>query len=269
MRRIKYMMFLIVSIMFVSIVSAGCSGKSSGTPPGEPGGAQVDRVVVSRSIEFARVNDKPYGIFDGKKEIEAFAKAIQTGDKMRGQLDIDFPDYDVVIDRNGKRKQIHLWLDQRSNRGMFTYVSDTGTGYTLTEKSTKELVDLIWGIGYDSDKAAENGDVVAELSGGVRNAEHWLSFVDHVERGELADIQVVYYTKEGDPIFRNLIHNGDSLRLRYDNTHDAYGTPVDRTDFCEGIEAQETEQGTVYTLSGCGDSETGFELVLPGSGGGD
>jgi hypothetical protein len=274
MKRIVMITLFILGLAAIALV-AGC-GKSgepaSPAPTTRAGGegapkeqrGEEDRVVVSRSIDFAQVNERPYAVFVGKEEIDAFAKAIKTGDKMKGVLDIDFPDYDIVIDQKGTQRKVHMWLDRNGNRGMYVFVGETGTGFTMTEKATKELIGLIWGIRYDSDMAAANGDVVSALSGGVLNAERWLSFVGNMEDGERDEVQVVHYTIEGDPIFRNLIYDGHSFRLRYDTTHDAYGAPLDRTDFCQGVQADETDEGTVYTLTGCGDSETWFELMLPG-----
>lgn len=254
-------LLLVLSMALIALVT-GC-GKSEEQAPPANHTENADRVVVSRSIDFNQVNGRPYAVFDGKDEIAAFAKAVKTGDKMRGVLDIDFPDYDIVIQQNGKRSELHMWLDRNGNRGMFVYVGKSGTGYTMTEKATKELIELIWGVRYDSDTAAANGDVVSALSGGVLNADRWQTFVDKLENGERDEVQVVHYTIEGDPIFRNFIYDGDSFRLRYDTTHDAYGAPLDRTDFCEGVQKDETDEGTVYTLKGCGDSETWFELMLP------
>lgn len=244
--------------------NAGSAENDGGTGNGNADNAEIDRVVVSRSIDFNLVNERPYAVFEVKHEIAAFDKAVETGEKMRGVLDIDFPDYDIVIDQNGERRELQMWLDRNGNRGMFVYVGKSGTGYTMTEEATTKLIELIWGIRYDSDMAAANGDVVAALSGGVLNAERWLTFVDKLENGERDEVQVVHYTIEGDPIFRNMIYDGNSFRLRYDTTHDANGAPLDRTDFCEGVHADEMDEGTVYTLKGCGDSETWFELMLPG-----
>lgn len=220
-----------------------------------------DQVIVSRSIDFGTVNARPYGIFADEAEVEAFTKAIRTGDKINGMLDVDFPDYDVVVDHGGVRQIIHLWLDQTNNSGMYTYTSDTGTGYTLTDKSAKELIELIWERPYTPDQAAANGDVVVTPMNEVRNTDRWHAFASHVRSGIQDELQVAYYTKEGSPIFRNIMYSGDSLRLRYDTTHDAFGKPLDVTDFCDGIKEEKTDEGTIYTLAGC-EGGGWFELAI-------
>ncbi|MHA6480882.1 DUF4362 domain-containing protein [Paenibacillus sp. strain BS8-2] len=270
----KRWMMLALGILgsMLMLLTIGCGKEERSVPP-EPtiagsiteGGVEADRVVVSRSIDFAQVNERPYVIFEDGDEMDTFADAMKSGNKINGTLDVDFPDYDIVIDQNGKRSTLHMWLHRDGGQGMFVYTGDTGTGYTMTEKSTKALIEIIWGVHYDSDTAAANGDVVSPLSGGIQNADRWLSFVDNVENKEPDEVQVVYYTIEGDPIFRNLIYDGgDSLRFRLDTSHDDYGAALDRTDFCRSIEADKTDAGTVYTLAGCGDSETWFELIFPG-----
>ncbi|MDF2837518.1 MAG: hypothetical protein K0Q63_3158, partial [Paenibacillus sp.] len=161
MKRIVMIGLLILGLASIA-VATGCGKNGEAAPPApttEAGGEGVvtekpgeeGRVVVSRSIDFGQVNERPYAVFEGKDEIGAFAKAIKTGDKMNGQLDIDFPDYDIVIDQKGKQRKLHMWLDRNGNRGMYVYVGDTGTGYTMTEKATKALIELIWGVRYDSE----------------------------------------------------------------------------------------------------------------------
>ncbi|MDQ6423230.1 DUF4362 domain-containing protein [Paenibacillus sp. LHD-117] len=268
MRRLLLIGMSIVLGMAIAGCGAGKQGEAAPTATnaaGTQGGdMQGNRVVVSRSLDFMRVNEKPYAAFEGKDEIAAFSKAVKSADKMEGQLDVSFPDYDVVIDQGGKRKEIHLWLDAGSDHGMFTYVSDTGTGYTLTKEATKALYELIWEVQYDSEQAKANGDVVGEPTGEYANAEEWETFVSNVEGGKHDDVQVVQYTIEGGPIFYNLNFAGDTIRFRYDNTHDAFGVPDKRVDFCESIEKAGTERGTEYKLAGCGGETDGlFELVLP------
>lgn len=255
----------------VVVLLTGCgSGNEAGTGVPENGSSGTgsltesgDRVVVSRSLDFGHVNEKPYAVFSEEDALEVFAKAIKTAKRGEGILDISFPDYDAVIERDGKREEIHLWLNRGSKHGMYTYVSDTGTGYNLTEESTLALVDLIWGIRYGSDQAAANGDVVRALKG-LHNVDEWTSFAHSVDAGKTADVQVVVYTIEGDPIFFNLNYTGDMIRLRYDNSHDAFGIPDKRVDFCSSIKAEETEDGTEYALAGCqGEGGERFRLTVP------
>ncbi|MFD0960232.1 DUF4362 domain-containing protein [Paenibacillus chungangensis] len=223
-----------------------------------------DVVTVSRSLDFGRVNKKTYGTFQDEDEVASFAKAVRKAERMLGKLDIAHPDFDVAIIHDGKQYDIHLWLDAESEQGLFTYVYDTGTGYRLTKQATKELHTLIWDLPYNPDTAAANGDVVLTSLGDMRNREAWDSFVESVEAGGEGEVQVVLYTREGDPIFHHLRFDGKMFRYRFDNSHDAFGTPNKRIDYCTELEAEKNERGTAYRLDGCGASTRGmFHLSIP------
>ncbi|MCC3375968.1 DUF4362 domain-containing protein [Cohnella sp. REN36] len=223
--------------------------------------ASSDQVVVSRSLAFGKVSEKTYGIFAGQEDVRAFEEAIRTGERIQGVLDVVEPDYDAVVAAGG-RQEIHLWLDAKADIGMFTFVSDTGTGYRLTAEATRELRDRIWGLRYDPELAERNGDVV-NLHGKVANADEWERFAEHVAAGVPDEVQVVSYTIEGGPIFDNLSYDGQAIRHRYDNTHDAYGTPVKQTTFCEKLSKTSEGEGTAYTLASCDRKENGFRMVMP------
>ncbi|MCU6709075.1 DUF4362 domain-containing protein [Paenibacillus sp. J5C_2022] len=267
-------------LLLLILLIAGCdaltgndapSGAAS-APTDTPRGTAIpdvglrvkDGVTVSRSLDFGRVNKKTYGTFRDEDEIASFAKAVRTAERMLGKLDIAHPDFDVVVMQDGKQYDIHLWLDTESEQGLFTYVYDTSTGYRLTKKATKELRTLIWGIPYNPDTAAANGDVILTSLGDMRNREAWDSFVESVETGVEGEVQVVFYTKEGDPIFHHLRFDGGTIRHRYDNSHDSFGTPNKRMEYCRELEAEKNERGTAYRLDGCGGSGGGmFYLSIP------
>ncbi|WP_019424379.1 DUF4362 domain-containing protein [Paenibacillus sp. OSY-SE] len=166
-----------------------------------------------------------------------------------------------MIKQGRKRWEIHLWIDARYVYGMYTYVSDTGTGYKLTTESTRDLYNLIWGIRYDFKQVATNGDFVNAHSK-LSNLDIWEKFVTNVKVGVKDEIQVVQYTIEGGPIFDNLSFDGETIRHMYDNTHDQYGTPTKRLEFCKSIDEIKTDRGTEYKLSSCGDGFVGEVLLF-------
>lgn len=97
-----------------------------------------------------------HDLLEKPEEVEAFDEAIQTAEKQNEKMDIREPDYDAVIDWKGIRQSIHLWLEVNVDYGMFTYISDTGTGFKLTKESTIRLRDLIQGIRYEPELAKNN-----------------------------------------------------------------------------------------------------------------
>jgi len=224
-----------------------------------------DQVIVSRTLGFGRVNAKLYGTFTKKEEISVFEEAFLSADKMEGKLDIVRSDYDLVLVEGGKRKELHLWVDTHSKHGMFTYVSNTGQGYRLTEQSTRALYDMIWGLKYSPEQAEANGDVV-NLHGKLLNPDVWAKFVSNAQAGSKDEVQVVQYTIEDDPIFNNMSFDGETIRNIYDNTHDVYGRPIKRYSFCNSLEEKKSDRGMIYTLASCGEGEAQegwFNLLIP------
>ena len=117
---------------------------------------------------------------------------------MPGIMNVVEPEYDVEIHYKGKITSIHLWLEPDSKRGMFTYITDTGIGYQLTDQSTAQLTEFIGQLRYSPDQAKENGDVVFTVDG-IANREIWDKFVTEVKKEKAASVQLTTYTKEGAP----------------------------------------------------------------------
>ncbi|MFB4331027.1 DUF4362 domain-containing protein [Paenibacillus sp. CR_12] len=239
-----------------------------------------DYVTIHRGQGFGKVSSGIFGTLDSVKDVEVFDEAIRTAVRMQGIMDVREPDYDAVIHLDGESTSIHLWLEPDSKRGMFTYITDTGTGYTLTEQLTAQLTELIDQLRYTPEQAKKNGDVVfsldglianreASLDGLIANREAWDQFVKQVEEKHPASVQLTLYTIEGSPIFHDLEHGyqGEFIRHRLDTTHDPLGKPVKSVEFCKELVAEQTEQGIEYRLNGCGEgrdqeSDT-FHMLFP------
>ncbi|GAB6991103.1 DUF4362 domain-containing protein [Paenibacillus pini] len=227
-----------------------------------------DQITISRGNTFGHVNDKIYGILTKKGQEEAFTEAIQTAQKLLGELNVIEPDYDVVIRMNSSQQMIHLWLGEAAENGMFAYISDTGTGYRLTKESTVELRRIIKGIIYDSKLAEKNGDIIPNVDN-VLNKNRWEAFLQNVKIGQNDSVQVTRYSIEGNPIFYNLDFDGKQVHYQFDATHDAFGTQERHFDVCKEINSKQAEHGTAYHLTGCSsnnnqDNKT-FSLLIPNS----
>jgi hypothetical protein len=241
------------------------SNNEIATTPNAGERVAAEQVTVSRSLQFGKVNAAVYGVYKQSADIKVFEEAIKTAGKIEGILDISKPDYDIVIASGRSQRSVHLWLHPKSEIGMYTEVSDTGTGYRLTASATEKLKKLIMGQRYSSDQAEENGDVV-NLHGKWSNASKWKQFVNHVKDGTADAVHVTTYTIEGDPIFQDLLFDGEKIAYTFDNTHDAFGSPFKPVSFCSTIETSKTTEGTEYRLAGCsgGESENPtFSLVMP------
>lgn len=229
--------------------------------------SDVQEVKISRSLQFGVVNEAMLGVFGEQASMDIFVDAIETGVKIEGILDIRRPDYDVSLASKDVVHSIHLWLDTDIDGGMYTLVSDTGTGYTLTTDAASSLKRLIMNIPYTPEQAEHNGDVVNLHGITFYNLDKWDAFFTNVEGGASDRIQVTSYTTEGDPIFINMNYDGQSIEYSYDTAMDAFGSPTRTSAFCERIESKLVDKGTEYSLAGCDNSSNNdgrkHLLVIP------
>lgn len=267
-------------LLVLSVVVAGCGTKNTQTEPapsistekleliqqieGDWTANTLQKVTVSRTKQFGQVNPALLTAFSIPEELTLFMDAIQTAEQMPGEMDIRKPDYDVTFIGEGGQESFHLWLDPQVDNGIYTTISDTGSGYKLNSELAGKLSRLILSQPYTSEQAASNGDVV-NLHGQFINLDKWSRFVKNVEEGNPDEVQITSYTIEGGAIFDDLTYDGEQIEYTFDNSKDAFGSPQKRTSFCKGIEKAVTDKGTEYTLSGCDrpESEQTFHFLIP------
>ncbi|AWB46400.1 hypothetical protein DCC85_21010 [Paenibacillus sp. CAA11] len=210
------------------------------------------QLSISRSLGFGSANPQFLKTYTDPETLAAFTAALKTAERMEGQLDIRVSDYDFILEPadGGQSRKGHLWLDSSSGSGLYMNVSDTGTGYKLTEASARRLAEILGRITYTPAQAEENGDVVI-TSTGMRNVKVWSEFYQKVSSGEKAKVQVTRYTTEGEPIFDNLEFNGSDLLFQHDSTWDSFGASEKYAEFCKRVEKKEAEDRAVYELGGC------------------
>ncbi|RKP51697.1 DUF4362 domain-containing protein [Cohnella endophytica] len=221
------------------------------------------KATVSRTQWFGSASPAVLGTFEKPEDLAVITEGMRTAVKINGMLDVAKSEYDLVLeDKDGGSYTFHLWLGGKTGlKGMYMYVSDTGTGYTMNESITDRLRALIHGLRYEPERAKANGDVV-NLFGKITNLDRWKKFVENVNEGTRDEAHFTDYTIEGDPIFRDLLYDGQRIEFTYDNSKDAYGTPDKALVFCDGIDFGKTEQGTRYILTGCDRDNPAFNFTV-------
>lgn len=108
---------------------------------------KISEIKVSKSKGFGRMNEDFILSFKDKKSIDIFEKAITTAVKQPGKVDIDEPEYDVMVEYKAKEGElpthgIHLWLGKENEKSTFMYITDDSV-YLNSLKMTTELRKLI------------------------------------------------------------------------------------------------------------------------------
>lgn len=109
---------------------------------------------------------------------------------------------------------------------------------------------------YTAEKATLNGDVV-NIFEKIANLEKWEQFIKNVN-GKIKDqVRITQYTIEGDPIFYELVYDGNTIQYTYDNSLDINGADSGRpSTLCKRIGTKQNESGhEYYSLLEC-DNDT-------------
>ncbi|HWL25995.1 MAG TPA: DUF4362 domain-containing protein [Ureibacillus sp.] len=118
---------------------------------------------------------------------------------------------------------------------------------------------------YPTEVAIKNGDVV-NFHGKLSNLDQFEKFIENASRGAKDEIRITMYTVEGDPVFYQLVNDGNNIQYTYDDSQDGYagsGRGIQSTT-CTHIASENIVDAVVYTLIGCS-SEVGdsFYFRIP------
>ncbi|MGX5608788.1 DUF4362 domain-containing protein [Bacillus cereus] len=135
----------------------------------------------------------------------------------------------------------------------------------VTQESDSKIVTENPKKPYRPESAIENGDVV-DVHGKISNLVKFESFIKHIKSGDKDKIRITSYTIEGDPIFYNLIYDGNQIQYTYDDSQDAYGgsNKGTKSTSCSKVDTKGIDNGVEYHLGGCS-SEVGntFSFTVP------
>ncbi|MGY3714990.1 DUF4362 domain-containing protein [Sutcliffiella cohnii] len=95
-----------------------------------------------------------------------------------------------------------------------------------------------------------NKDVV-NSHGDIKNIEFLDKFINDVIENKTANVRVVNYTIEGDPIIHDLKFANGKLLSKIDTREDDFGDKYVDESMCENIEITNKEEQTIYHLVGC------------------
>ncbi|WP_369901871.1 DUF4362 domain-containing protein [Bacillus manliponensis] len=105
----------------------------------------------------------------------------------------------------------------------------------------------------------EKSDVIVKMEG-IENIDTFKKFIANMKKGKENEVQIVHYTKEGDPIFETVKYNGKEIEYVKDNSQDKLGDKEIEFDTCRSMSEEKREDRTVYALTKCEKGNT-YELI--------
>lgn len=176
---------------------------------------------------------------------------------MGGQLDIAKPEYDLTfVGEDGEWAFICGWDTSRERKACIPTWKIPGRDMCYP-RNIPTGCELIRSLDYTPEQAASNGDIV-NVHGKLTNSDKWTKFVEQVRAGNASEAHITAYTVEGDPIFQDLLFDGQVIQYTYNNVLDGFGSPTRTISFCKNLD----QEGLRYSLSKCDDEKSRFVLEM-------
>ena len=110
-------------------------------------------------------------------------------------------------------------------------------------------------------KGVSDVDVV-NTHGGVEGVEKMQVFYENTQKGIAADLRIVHYTIEGDPMVTDLSYNGDTIEVEHDTTRDTFGSGQVITNTCGNMLVESNPTNISYIVTDCKGMTYGMGSVL-------
>jgi hypothetical protein len=111
-------------------------------------------------------------------------------------------------------------------------------------------IDQVASEAYSKKEAKDRGDIVWGYEND--NIDRFHEFLKNTSAKKEDKVRITSFTIEGDPIFKDLVFDGEKYQYTYNNSHDSYGG-MDKgiyTDSCSEILVEEMAD-PIFRLNGC------------------
>lgn len=131
----------------------------------------------------------------------------------------------------------------------------------------EETADIQPNTGQELDRSAFSPlpqiDVIEVASSGeIKNRDRFQTFLERVNEQEPDHIQLIQFTSEGNPIFRDVQFDGSEFKSIVNSSRDSYGSGGVSEVACSGISKSETDERIDYQLEGCENNKVVELLVI-------
>jgi Domain of unknown function (DUF4362) len=141
-----------------------------------------------------------------------------------------------------------IWLN-----GLYEHGDGKETGLLPIQEPPSEA--------YNMNEAKKRGDIIWGYED--YNIERFQEFLTNTNAKKEDEIRITSYTMEGDPIFKDLVFDGEKFHYTYDNSHDGYGGQDKGIykDICSEILMEEPAE-PAFILNGCSKQRDATEYFL-------
>lgn len=150
----RKIMFLVLSLAFLSVVLLGCQSENSTTIDTDDNNPEeqsrdndklkVNGEITKFSISNSKGNSGSATILEDDDSIETIESIISNAVKEDGIVDMANPEFYMnLIYDNEKEQGFHLWIGKNGEKSTLMKTDDTHTIFTVGEAMTNKLIELI------------------------------------------------------------------------------------------------------------------------------
>jgi hypothetical protein len=137
---VKKFTFINFITIVMTIVFVGCQSEDNSLKMDK----ELTKVSISESIGFGQINPEFFEEYDEEVAIKTFRSIFSSAVKEPGEVNISVPEFDVNVEFvDGSTQGFHLWLGEIGQKSTLMKIESTSITYTLSEKMTNTLIELV------------------------------------------------------------------------------------------------------------------------------
>ncbi|MGI2326695.1 DUF4362 domain-containing protein [Planococcus sp. YIM B11945] len=118
-------------------------------------------------------------------------------------------------------------------------------------------------VGCQNDHASfPAADTITTATLEIENVDRFYSFLENFTEKDPDHINIISYTTEGDPIYRNLQYDGKVIHFRVDRSKDKHSSEKVTETVCTELRNEESDKRVDYLLGNCEDQSQDTVLVV-------
>ncbi|PKG24677.1 hypothetical protein CWS01_05325 [Niallia nealsonii] len=141
---LRTVLFKILSVILMAMILWGCQSKEDRSAESQNSKElSIERnfikVNVSKSTDSSNIIS-----YDDEESLKSFQTIFLSAKKEEGIVDMAPPEFhlDIFYDKESK-ENLYLWIGEKEQKSTLMKAEDTNTIYTVSEKTTEKLMELV------------------------------------------------------------------------------------------------------------------------------